>query len=82
MAVIEDRFPTPITRENAVTQLVVYGSGNLVTDVVVDGKAVVKSRKVLNIDADSAHRKGVEAARTLWSHAVDGSSGRVREKRA
>ena len=68
LVVLNDRFPTPITKENAVTQLVVYGSGNLVRDVIVDGKVVVKSGNALNIDAEAAHLKGIEAARRLWSH--------------
>jgi cytosine/adenosine deaminase-related metal-dependent hydrolase len=67
LVVLEDRFPTPVTPENAVTQLVTYGSGRLVSDVVVDGKVAVRAGKALHIDADSARQRGREAARRLWS---------------
>jgi 5-methylthioadenosine/S-adenosylhomocysteine deaminase len=67
LVVLDDRFPTPITMENAVTQIVVYGSGNLVRDVVVDGKVVVKSRSAVNVDAEAARQGCVQAARNLWS---------------
>jgi len=67
LVVLDDLFPTPITKENALTQLVVYGSGRLVRDVVVDGKVVVKRRKAVHVNAASARRKGSEAARRLWS---------------
>ena len=82
VAILDDRFPTPITKENAVTQLVVYGSGTFVKDVIIDGKVVVKSRRVLNIDEDSARRKGIEAARNLWSHSGNQRTSRSRRKNA
>jgi 5-methylthioadenosine/S-adenosylhomocysteine deaminase len=67
LVVLNDMFPTPITRENALAQLVVFGSGNLVRDVVVDGDVVVRRGKGTRVDAGSAYRRGLEAARRLWS---------------
>jgi len=67
LVVLDNMFPTPITKDNALTQLVVYGSGRFVRDVVVDGEVVVKGGKVVRADAAAARRKGLEAARRLWS---------------
>jgi cytosine/adenosine deaminase-related metal-dependent hydrolase len=67
LVVLDDRFPTPTTTENVLTQLVVYGSGRLVKDVVVDGKVVVRAGNAIHIDAESAHKRGLRAARRLWS---------------
>lgn len=67
LVVLQDRFPTPVTIENAVTQLVTFGSGRLVSDVVVDGKIAVRAGNTIHIDADSARRKGLKAAERLWS---------------
>ena len=66
LVVLGDSFPTPITKENALTQLVVYGSGRFVRDVIIDGKVVLREGKAAHIDAESARRKGVETARRLW----------------
>ena len=67
LVVLDDLFPTPLTKENALTQLVVYGSGRFVRDVVVDGKVVVEGRKAVHANAVTARREGLEAARRLWS---------------
>jgi cytosine/adenosine deaminase-related metal-dependent hydrolase len=69
LVVLNDSFPTPVTKENALTQLVVYGSGRFVRDVVVDGKIVVRGGKAVHVNAESARRRGLEAARRLWSRA-------------
>ena len=67
LVVLNDSFPTPVTKENALAQLVVYGSGKLVRDVVVDGQVVVRGGKAIHVNAGSARRRGLEAARKLWS---------------
>ena len=70
LVVLDNLFPTPITKENALTQLVVYGSGRFVRDVVVDGNVVVRGRKTVHANMASARRKGLEAAGRLWSPAA------------
>ncbi len=58
--------PTPVTTENLITHLVVFGDGNVVRDVIVNGKRIVRNRKVLTIDENTARRKCTEAAKNLW----------------
>ena len=67
LVVLDDSFPTPTTTENVLSQLVVYGSGRLVRDVVVDGKIVVRGGKAVHIDAEAARKRGLGAAGRLWS---------------
>jgi cytosine/adenosine deaminase-related metal-dependent hydrolase len=57
---------TPVTLENLVQQLVVFGSGNMVRDVLVAGKMIVRNREILTVDEDKARMKCREAAEKLW----------------
>ena len=68
IVVLDDLFPTPLTDENAMTQLVVHGSGGLVRDVVIDGRVALRGRKAVHVDSRSARNRGLEAARRLWAY--------------
>lgn len=58
--------PTPVTVENLATQLVVFGDGSIVEDVIVDGEKKVRKGKMLTVNEDRARIECREAADSLW----------------
>jgi cytosine/adenosine deaminase-related metal-dependent hydrolase len=70
ITILRNRFPTPLTAENVVTQIVVYATGNWVDTVLVDGKMVVSKGKVLTVDEDVVREECVKAATELWGESV------------
>lgn len=58
--------PTPVTRRNLKTHLVVFGKGDMVQDVIIDGRQIMRNRQVLTVDEDAARGKCREAAEDLW----------------
>lgn len=64
--VVRNDFPTPVTPENVITQLVVYASGQQVETVLVNGKVVVEGGRVITVDEDKAREKCMRAAAKLW----------------
>lgn len=59
--------PTPVTAENLIPQLVVFGDGNMVQDVLINGKIIMRNRKILTENEDRARTKCREAAESLWN---------------
>jgi cytosine/adenosine deaminase-related metal-dependent hydrolase len=59
--------PTPVTPENLIPQLVVFGEGNMVQDVLINGKKIMRNRKILIMNEDRARAKCREAAESLWN---------------
>jgi 5-methylthioadenosine/S-adenosylhomocysteine deaminase len=59
----------PIRRENFITTLVFNANGSDVTDVFVDGRAVVQDRKVKTVDAPAIMRDCQQRADRLWTAA-------------
>ncbi len=70
ITVLKNRFPTPLTVDNVITQLVVYASGSWVDTVIVDGKIVVSGGKILTVDEDKARAECNKAAAELWGDSV------------
>lgn len=66
IVVIRNRFPTPVTSENVISQLVVYASGSWVDTVIVDGKIVVKNGQSTRVDEEKAKKECFKAAEKLW----------------
>lgn len=65
--VLEYEPPTPLTEENLAWH-VLFGIGaRHVRDVVVDGRIVVKDRKLARVDGDEIAARGREEARRLWA---------------
>jgi 5-methylthioadenosine/S-adenosylhomocysteine deaminase len=59
--------PTPVTAENLIPQLVVFGDGNMVQDVLISGKIIMRNRKILTVNEDRARTKCRQAAENLWN---------------
>mgnify|MGYP000365952385 CR=1 FL=1 len=69
ITILRNRFPTPITPENIVAQIVVYASGSWVDTVLVDGKIVVSGGKILTVDENKARDECIKSAAELWGAA-------------
>ncbi|MEM0349823.1 MAG: amidohydrolase family protein [Candidatus Caldarchaeum sp.] len=67
LVLLRNNFPTPVTPENIVTQVVVYASGSWVDTVVVDGKVVVEKGKLVTGDEETIRQKCLKAAEKLWA---------------
>jgi cytosine/adenosine deaminase-related metal-dependent hydrolase len=63
---VDLKAPTPVTPENLISHLVVFGDGNLVKDVIVDGELVMNDRKILAADETDIRKRCVDAAKDLW----------------
>jgi len=66
IVLLKNMFPTPITPNNIITQLVIYASSSWVDTVIVDGKVVVKDRRTINIDEEKARKQCIRAAKKIW----------------
>ncbi len=64
---ISPKFPTPVNAENLVNQLVVFGEGVYVNDVIVNGKIVMKDREIQTVNEEEEKRKLKEIANQFWN---------------
>ncbi|MEM4183898.1 MAG: amidohydrolase family protein [Candidatus Caldarchaeum sp.] len=64
--VLKNLFPTPVTPENVITQIVVYASASWVETVLVDGKIVVKDGETTKINAEKSRKGCIRAAEKFW----------------
>jgi len=63
---IDYNSPTPIDRENVCGHIIFGINSNLVTDSIINGKVVMRDRKLLNINEKEIYRYSRELARSLW----------------
>jgi len=61
-----DILPTPLTSDSVVGHLINTVDGDDVKTVMVDGRVVMRDRKILTADEDEAQKKAQEAAAGLW----------------
>lgn len=59
----------PVRAENLPSNLVYNATGSDVTDVVVDGRLVVRDKKVLTVDAPAVLQETQERAERIWARA-------------
>ena len=67
LQLVDASFPTPITRDNLVEQLVMWRNGSHVKDVMVAGVWRVRNGEVLGADLDLMRAKTHEQAARLWT---------------
>jgi 5-methylthioadenosine/S-adenosylhomocysteine deaminase len=63
---VDLKAPTPVTPENLPSHLVVFGDGSLAKDSIVNGRLVMKNRKILTADENDIRKKCIDAANDLW----------------
>ena len=67
LQLIDAKFPTPLTSENIFEQIVLWRSGEDVSDVMVAGKWQVRDNEIVSIDEDQAREALHTQAKRLWS---------------
>ena len=67
LQLVEARFPTPVRAHNLAEQLVQWGRGDWVRDVMVDGRWLVSGGQVSGADCDRLRARCREQAARLWS---------------
>jgi cytosine/adenosine deaminase-related metal-dependent hydrolase len=63
---VRNDFSTPVTAENLLDQLVLFGHPRQVETVVVGGRVVVDGGAITTLDEAAVRARGMEAARRLW----------------
>ena len=63
---VRNDFSTPVTAENLLDQIVLFGHPGRVETVVVGGRVVVDGGAITTLDEAAARASGMEAARRLW----------------
>jgi len=58
--------PTPINSKNVYDQLILFRNPNDVTDVVIDGKFVLRNKELLTIDEEKSMAEIRAAAEKFW----------------
>ena len=66
-SVMKDAFPSPLTEENILDQIVVHGKSEYVTAVVIDGKAVLKDGKCTTCDEQATLAEVRDAVADFWA---------------
>src|SRR5205085_12042610 len=59
----------PVRAENLPSNLVYNANGSDVTDVIVDGRIIVRDKKVLTVDAPAVLKETQERAERIWARA-------------
>ena len=66
LQIIDARFPTPITEENLIEQVVLWRSARHVSDVMIAGEWQVRDNQILGIDVEQARATLHLQAKRLW----------------
>ena len=66
--VLENTFPSPITKGNIYDQIVVYGEKERVSDVVVEGNALMRNRELLTINESVAIEQTRSIVERFWEN--------------
>jgi cytosine/adenosine deaminase-related metal-dependent hydrolase len=67
LQIIDAKFPTPVTAENLVEQVILWRNSAHVKDVMVAGKWLVRDKQVLDIDKEAVRTALHEQAKRLWA---------------
>lgn len=66
IVILDNAFSTPIDKKNALPQIVTFGDGSIVNSVIIDGKLVMKDRKVLTVNEEDCREECRAAAEEFW----------------
>jgi cytosine/adenosine deaminase-related metal-dependent hydrolase len=66
LVVLDYPTPTPVTPQNLYGHLIFGMSSQFVTDVMVNGRWVVKNRRVVGVDEDKVRAEAQRVAKKVW----------------
>jgi len=66
---LDTPWSRPVRAENLPSNLVYNSTGSDVTDVIVDGRIIVRAKKVLTVDAPAVLKETQERAERIWARA-------------
>ena len=70
LTILNSNLPTPINESNLYAQLVTFGTGALVSDVMVDGKFVMRDRRITTVDEYEVKEKFMEVVQSFWDEII------------
>lgn len=63
---LDDRFLTPITKDNLINQIVVHGNKDFVASVYIAGRPVLRNRKLCTLQKEIVNAQMKECAGSFW----------------
>jgi cytosine/adenosine deaminase-related metal-dependent hydrolase len=66
LVVLDYPTPTPVTAQNLLGHLIFGMSSQFVTDVMVNGRWVVKNRRVIGVDEEKVRAAAQRVAAKVW----------------
>jgi cytosine/adenosine deaminase-related metal-dependent hydrolase len=66
LIILENKFPTPLTKENIFDQLVVFGQKEYVDSVFVAGQPIMFNKKLQTLDEDTVMAELRDQATKFW----------------
>ena len=67
LVILDYDSPTPVSRENFFGHFLFGITSNHITDVISNGRLVVKDRKIMTVDENEILRESRQQAERLWS---------------
>ena len=64
--VMDDEFKTPITLNNIFDQIIVHGRKEFVSNVYINGKQILKEKKLVDIDKKAIVKEMKQVAKEFW----------------
>lgn len=64
--VMDDEFKTPITLDNIFDQIIVHGRKEFVSNVYINGKQILKEKKLVDIDKKAIVKEMKQVAKEFW----------------
>lgn len=66
LQLIDANFPTPLSEENLIEQVILHRSGNHVDSVMIDGKWKLRNGEILGVDLEKQRESVHRQAKRLW----------------
>ena len=66
LQLVDGNFPTPLSKENLIEQVILHRSGHHVDSVMIAGKWKLKNGEILGVDLEDQRKSLHEQAKRLW----------------
>lgn len=68
LVICDYHSPTPLAATNAASHFIWGMSSNCVESVIVDGRVVMRDRKIAHLDIDTIYAEAAQVARRVWAN--------------